>query len=260
MAINGNEIAARIIADLKTRKTPTKSLVAILVGDDKASLSFLKQKEKVAKELGVRFVLHILPESLTQAQLENEVRAISADKSVGAVIVQLPLPKKYDRVPMLNAIGIEKDVDVLNGETTRVLSPAVGALKHILEDIGFDLGGKRATVVGPGMLIGRPIAGWLMPQVIKLTVLGKAKLDVEAIKEADLVITGTGVPHLINDSHVKPNAVVIDFGYGQLDGKTVGDVDAKAIAIKTKNVTPTPGGTGPIVVAQLFENFFRICG
>ena len=258
--IDGNAIAKKIIDQLKTKKTPSKSLAAILVGEDKASLSFLKQKEKVAKELGVRFVLHILPETLSQGDLERQVRGISADPSVGAVIVQLPLPKKYDRVPVLNAIGIEKDVDVLNGETTRVLPPAVGALKHILDELGFDLAGKRATIIGPGMLIGRPIASWLMPQVIKLTVLGKAKLDEEAIREADLVIAGTGVPHLINDTHIKPNAIVVDFGYGQLDGKTTGDVDVKSVAIKTKNVTPTPGGTGPIVVAQLFENFFRICG
>lgn len=257
--IDGVAIAAKIIAELKTKKTPSKSLTAILVGDDKASLSFLKQKEKAAKELGVKFVLHILPESLSQHELENNVRAISADKTVGAVIVQLPLPKKYDRVPVLNAIGIEKDVDVLNGETTKVLPPAVGALKHILDELRFDVADKKATVIGPGMLIGRPIASWLMPQVVKLTVLGKAKLDVEAIKEADLVVCGAGVPHLINDTHIKPNAIVVDFGYGQLDDKTAGDVDVKSVAMKTKHVTPTPGGTGPIVVAQLFENFFRIC-
>ncbi len=257
--IDGSAIAAKIIAELKTKKVPKKALAAILVGEDKASLSFLKQKEKVAKELGVTFTLHILPDSLSQHQLEQNVRAISNDKTVGAVIVQLPLPKKYDRVPVLNAIGIEKDVDVLNGETTRVLPPAVGALKHILDELQFDITGKKATVVGPGMLIGRPIAAWLMPQVVKLTVLGKAKLDVEAIKEADLVITGAGAPHLINDTHVKPNAVVIDFGYGEHEGKTTGDVDVKSVAMKTSHVTPTPGGTGPIVVAQLFENFFRIC-
>ncbi len=258
--INGNEIAAKMIAELKSKKAPTKSLVAILVGDDKASLSFLKQKEKTAKELGVRFILHIFPETLAQGELERQVRAISSDPMVGAVIVQLPLPRKYDRIPVLNAIGIEKDVDVLNGETTKVLPPAVGALKHILSEIQCDLTGKRAVVVGPGLLIGRPVASWLMDKVIKLTVLGKAKLDTAVIKEADLVVTGTGVPHLINDTHIKPNAVVIDFGYGQLDGKTVGDVDAKAVAMKTKLITPTPGGTGPIVVAQLFENFFQLCG
>ncbi|MDO8602140.1 MAG: bifunctional 5,10-methylenetetrahydrofolate dehydrogenase/5,10-methenyltetrahydrofolate cyclohydrolase [bacterium] len=258
--INGIEIAAKIIAELKTRKVPTKALAAILVGEDKASLSFLKQKEKVAKELGVRFVLHILPDTLAQGELERQVRAISADQSVGAVIVQIPLPKKYDRIPVLNAIGIEKDVDVLNGETTKVLPPAVGALKCILDEVQFDLVGKRAVVVGPGLLIGRPVANWLMDKVIKLTVLGRARLDEEVIREADLVVTGTGVPHLLNDSHIKSNAVVIDFGYGQLDGKIVGDVDTKAVAIKTKLFTPTPGGTGPIVVAQLFENFFQICG
>jgi methylenetetrahydrofolate dehydrogenase (NADP+)/methenyltetrahydrofolate cyclohydrolase len=256
--IDGSAIAAKIIADLKKKKTPTKTLAAILVGDDKASLSFLKQKEKTAKELGVRFVLHILPESLSQLELEGHVRAISNDKTVGAVIVQLPLPKKYDRIPVLNAIGIEKDVDVLNGETTKVLPPAVGALKHILEESKISLTGKKAVVIGPGMLIGRPVAGWLMDRVVKLTVLGKAKLDVEVVKEADLVVSGTGVPHLLDEKHIKPKAVVIDFGYGQLEGKTVGDVDAKSIAIKTKLVTPTPGGTGPVVVAMLFENFFKI--
>ncbi len=256
--IDGKQIAAKIIGELKQRPVPVKRLVGILVGDDKASLSFLKQKEKTAEQLGVRFELKKFSDRLSQNELEGEVRNISADDEVGGIIVQLPLPRKYERMPVLNIIGLEKDVDVLNGESIAVLAPAAGAVKRILEEIHFDLAGKRVVVVGPGLLIGRPVATWLMDKVIKLTVLGKSKLDVAALQEADLVISGTGQAKLIRGQHIKPGAVVIDFGYGSIAGELTGDIDMKTVSEVAEYVTPTPGGTGPIVVAQLFENFFKM--
>lgn len=256
--IDGKQITNNIISELKQWPVPVKRLVGVLVGDDKASLSFLKQKEKTAEQLGVKFELKKFSDRLSQNELEGEIRTISADDEVGGIIVQLPLPRKYDRTPILNAIGIEKDVDVLNGESISVLAPAAGAVKRILSEIDFDLAGKRVVVVGPGLLIGRPVATWLMDKVIKLTVLGKAKLDIVALQEADLVVSGTGQAKLIRGQHIKPGAVVIDFGYGSIAGELTGDVDLKTVFEVAEYVTPTPGGTGPIVVAQLFENFFKM--
>jgi len=256
--IDGKKIAADIVAELKKRPVPVKKLIGILVGDDKASLSFLKQKEKTAEQLGVHFELKKFSDRLTQKELEGEVRSISANEEVGGIIVQLPLSKKYERTSILNAIGIEKDVDVLNGENASILAPAAGALKRILEEIEFNLSGKKAVVVGPGLLIGRPIATWLMDKVIKLTVLGKTKLDTPSLQEADLVVSGTGQAKLIRGQHIKPGAVVIDFGYGSIAGELTGDIDLKSVSEVADYVTPTPGGTGPIVVAQLFVNFFDL--
>lgn len=256
--INCSEIEKSIIASLKRRKAPTKKLAAILVGSDSASLSFLKQKKTVAEQLGVKFELIKLPASLSQEALEESVRKISRRSNVGGVIVQLPLPKKFDRVPVLNAIGISKDVDVLNGENSKVLAPAAGALERILRKVNFKPEEKRVVVVGSGILIGEPSVKWLMKRARKLTVFNKGGIDRKTLSQADLIVSGTGVPGLIRGRDVKKGAVVVDFGYGKKSGVLMGDVDFKSASKKTDKITPVPGGTGPIVVAMLLKNFFDL--
>lgn len=258
MIIDGNKIAEGIFALLRQQEVPKKELAAILVGDDAASLSFLKQKERTAQSLGVQFKLYALPATLSQKELEDEVRNIVNTESVGGVIVQLPLPKHYDRVPVLNAIGIEKDVDVLNGENASILAPAAGALELILKEVDFCLQDKEVVVVGSGLLIGRPIATWLMPKVKKLIVVNRGGLTPEVTKDADLIISGVGLPGLITEEYVKKDAVVIDYGYAKENGVLVGDVVFTEVSKKTSAITPVPGGTGPIVVAMLFKNFFDL--
>ncbi|PIR87940.1 MAG: hypothetical protein COU10_01905 [Candidatus Harrisonbacteria bacterium CG10_big_fil_rev_8_21_14_0_10_45_28] len=257
MIIDGNKIAQKILAELQEQKTPRKELVAVLVGSDEASLSFLRQKAKAAKSLGVKFRLVKLSDSLSQKELEREVRYLSKKRATGGLLIQLPLPKQYDQISVLNAIGIAKDVDVLNGETTKILPPAVGALKRILEEVNFSLADKKAVVIGPGLLIGRPISNWLMHQVAKLTVIGKGGMDKALVKEADLVISGVGQPHLITADMIKSKAVIIDYGYGKENGELTGDCDFEDISQQSV-VTPTPGGTGPVVVSQLLANFYQI--
>src|SRR6185436_6351071 len=151
--IDGKAIAEKMIAELKAMPTPKKKMAAILVGDNKYSKSFLKQKALIAKELGIHFELHELEATLTQQQVEKSVRAISKDPDVGGVIVQIPLPAHYDRTPILESIDLEKDVDDLSGGKQAIVPPAPASLKRILREINFDLVGKRAVVVGPGFLI-----------------------------------------------------------------------------------------------------------
>ncbi len=259
MIIDGNEIAEKILKELKKRPIPQKEFAAVLVGDDQASLSFLKQKERTAESLGVKFKLYRFEESLAQSELINRIAKLSADEKVGGMIIQLPLPARYDRIAVLNAIGIEKDVDVLNGETSKVLAPAAGALKKVLETIKFNLADAQVAVVGSGLLIGRPIVDWLMGQVRQLTVVNRGGYDPQVIRTADLVVSGTGVPRLIRGEHIKYGSIVIDFGYGRDEAdELAGDVDAKSVQKVAGYLTPTPGGMGPIVVAQLFWNFYHL--
>lgn len=259
MLIDGNKIAEDLLKQLRKQTVPEKELAAVIVGEDSASLSFLRQKQRTAESLGVKFKLYQFSEELPQSKLIEKIAAISGDDKVGGMIVQLPLPRKYDRVAVLNAIGIEKDVDVLNGETAKVLAPAAGALKRILESIKFDLSGKQVVVVGSGLLIGQPIANWLMREVRQLTVVNKGAYEPSVIRTADLVVTGTGVPRLIRGEHIKQGAVVIDYGYGRDESdELAGDVDAKSVQKVAGYLTPTPGGTGPVVVAQLFANFYQL--
>lgn len=259
MLIDGNDIAKKVLKELGRQLAPTRELAAILVGDDAASLSFLRKKQEAAQSLGVKFKLYQLPSTLSQDEVERKVAAFAQDPQIGGIIIQLPLPSHYDRVSILNRIPFEKDVDVLNGETSKVLAPAAGALERILREVGYSLVGKKAVVVGSGLLIGKPIIQWLSDKVESVTVINKGGYSPEIVRQADLVVSGAGVPRLIKGDHLKRGALVVDFGYGRDESdELAGDIDMKSVAKIAGWVTPTPGGTGPIVVAMLFSNFYNI--
>ena len=258
--IDGNKISDRILARLVKQSAPKTELAAILVGDDPASLSFLRQKERTARLLTARFKLYRLSASLSQDGLERAVAQVAARKSVGGVIVHLPLPAMFDRVAVLNVIPIAKDIDVLNGENSRVLAPAAGALEKILRATRTDIASARAVVIGAGLLIGRPVATWLMGRAATLTVLRSSSPDTSALKKADIVVTGIGTPGWLRGNQLKRGSVVVDFGYGRARGTVSGDADFPSCRNVAGWITPTPGGTGPIVVAKLFENFYALAG
>lgn len=259
MTINGNEIAEKVLRELRKQTVPEKELAAILVGDDSASLSFLRKKAETAQLLNVKFKLYRFPDTLEQYDLQKKVREIYLREDVGGVIIQLPLPARYDRVSVLNQIGIDKDIDVLNGETSKVLAPAAASLERILSEIKFNPTGKNVVVVGSGLLIGRPIASWLMSRAKQVTVINRGGYESALIRNADLVVSGTGVPRLIKGQDVKHGSVIVDYGYGRDEADELsGDVDLKSVSKVAGFVTPTPGGTGPVVVAMLFSNFYKL--
>lgn len=311
MRIDGKQIAERMIAELKMSFTPTQYLAAVWVGENAASESFLKQKEKTARELGVEFQLVRFPETITTASLSAEVGVIGKDKKCGGIILQLPLPLAIDRDAVIRGIPLRKDVDSLSGKN-EVLPPVVGVVGKILvneiaqplfpnrvlpkifravtssreEAVGGEASsvsegvasrGSRAAsaagdeersvllglkelhvgVIGRGFLTGAPIAKWLKGKAKALSLVDKGD-DFEPLKHADLVISGTGVTGLIRPEMLKPGAICIDFGYGMKDGHVLGDFDPSCDRICSV-FTPTPGGTGPILVAQLFTNFYALC-
>lgn len=256
--INCQHITAEILSQLKRREPPKKILVAVLVGKNRQSWGFLKQKERAAKALGVNFQLLNLPETLSQKQLIAKIRRLSAGKDIGGLIIQLPLPKKFKIHPILNAVAPAKDADALNAASSAVLPPAAGALAAILKKIKFNPTSKKAVVVGAGLLVGKPIAKWLIQKKARLAVMDKNNFNAKLLKSADLIVSGAGVPKLIKSNKIKKGAIVIDYGYGKIKGKLSGDIDAASVAKVTKNFTPTPGGTGPLVVALLLKNFFEL--
>lgn len=289
--VDGKAIAADVLGRLKSRPIPKKFLAAVLVGDDKGSVSFLKQKEKTAKELGVDFRLYQFPSEIKNNDLRREVGKVAAHKTCGGVIVQLPLPEHLNQYYILNAIPREKDVDVLSERALgafyvdrgEVLPPAVGTVQEIIENClpaealaspkplaerGSAKAGKlkienfTVAVVGLGLLVGRPVANWVMRRA-KETIFLRSVSDLGLLKRADIVIAGVGKAGLVTPDMLKDGAGVIDFGYGTLDGKYSGDLDTRPLKIKNSKLkigwyTPTPGGTGPILVAKLFENFYEL--
>ena len=288
MIIDGKIIANEIVSRLRALPKPAKFFGAALVGDDPASLNFLKQKERVAHELGIEFRLHQLPLDMTTDALRAEIGRLAEPKTCGAFIVQLPLPEAINRYYVLNAIPKEKDVDCLSEqalgafytERGKIAPPSVATVEEILqrEIIGVASGGGhrggaiasgalrelKAVVIGAGFLIGKPVGFWLQNRVAELVVLDASVKNIhDKLSDADIVITGAGHAGLFDGQHLKPGAVVIDFGFNRTaDGHIIGDFDPAGAAgdstadEKDIHYTKTPGGTGPVLVAKLFENFY----
>ena len=286
--VDGKVIAQKIINELKQKPAPKKILAAVFVGMNPASESFLKIKEKTAQELGVNFQVFQLAEVVGQDEIEDKVRGLSRREDVGGIIVQLPLPRRFDREKILSLIDPKKDVDAL-GVNALVEAPVVGVVKEVLASVGWELTGKKIAIVGKGRLVGQPIIKWLKnEQAVSKHQSFKFKAADEETKnlpgflaEADLVISGVGKKEggltrcynfassaesrreqscstgLIKPEWLKEGAGVIDFGFPPDFDSSACDLPS-AICDKLSFYTPTPGGTGPILVAKLFENFYKL--
>ncbi len=257
MILDCRPIARNILDRLKQRKVPTQALAGVLITYDLTSVSFLTQKEKIAKELGITFIRKRFAIGIPQRFIEEEVERLVYDEGVGGIILQLPFPEEYDRDSLVALLPQEKDVDALKG-AGKVLPPAVGALIEILEHVNFDLGAARVVMVGKGFLVGQPIAAWLQDKAKKIVVMDRDSFAVSKLRNADLIIGGAGVPGLIHGEDIKAGALCVDFGYGKKDAVLQGDFDIPSVSLKASYLTPVPGGTGPVLVAKLFENFFML--
>lgn len=271
MIIDGKTIAGDIIERLQKLPKVGRFFGAALVGDDAASVDFLKQKERVARELGIEFRLHQIPLGITTDALRAEIGRLAAPKTCGGFIVQLPLPDAVNRYYVLNAIPKEKDVDCLGEpalgafytERGKLAPPSVATVEEILTREHRDLRALRelkTVVIGAGFLIGKPVGFWLQNRVAELVVLDASVRDIhDKLGDADIVIAGAGHASLFGARHLKEGAIVIDFGFNRsADGKNIGDFDPSGADEKNIHYTKTPGGTGPILVAKLFENFYKL--
>lgn len=265
MKIDGKTIANEILNRFKGGIPSGKFLAGILVGDNSSSKSFLAQKKKAAEQLGADFRIYEFPEDIKADNLRKEVLKISNHKTCGGVIVQLPLSGHISAQYILNVIPLNKDVDVLSERALGafyagrgvVAPPSVGVVEEIIKKFPIDLSVITVAVIGVGRLVGKPISVWLCGKVRELLVLDKGS-DFGLLKNADLVICGTGVSGLIKVEMLKKDVGVIDFGYGKdSEGKTKGDFDILGDE-ELLFYTPTPGGTGPILVAKLLENFYKL--
>lgn len=258
--VSGKEIADKIRNKIIASKVPQKFLAGILVGDNQASKSFINQKQKFAESCGINFQLLSFPETISEKDLEKEILNISQNNNCGGIIIQLPLPEKFNTQRLLNIIPEEKDPDALSESYygKLILSPAIETTKEILSSVNFNIVGKNIAVIGYGQLVGKPISKWLKEQNVNFKVFQKGD-DLSEIKLADLIILGTGNPRLIKGEILKSGVGIIDFGYGYENGKIIGDLDPDSDLSNLSFYTPTPGGTGPILVAKLFENFCKLC-
>lgn len=247
--VDGKKIAEEILAGIDLERVAGLRLTAILVGENEASRKFLKVKEAVARRLGVEFELLEIEEEVGQKDLEAIVEKISNDRRNDFVILQLPLPMKFKREKVIAKINSQKDIDNLKGEDVFV-SPAVAAMLEIFKRFDLDWKQKRIGLVGEGFLVGGPIGRFFKKEGVEFEVATKeTKYLKDFLKDREIVITGTGVWDLFSGEDLMPGASVIDFGYP-------GDLEKRGLE-KLNYYTPTPGGTGPILVACLMRNLIE---
>ncbi len=258
--IDCGSIAEHTLAELRARPRISAYCAALLSGDDPASERFVRQKEKTARSLGVDFRVSRFSGTNTTGALCDAIRAFAEDTVCGGIIVQLPLPPHVEGNRIIASIPSAKDVDQLNPvsrEAGVINSPSVGTLVSILAHMHVDLQKllrQKCAVVGRGMLIGGPVAAWLEGKCSTLVSLDKGD-DFGVLKEADIVVLGAGSPGCVNAAHLKRDALVVDFGYGRRENAVSGDFDPRG-APSELSYTPTPGGTGPVLVTELFRNFY----
>lgn len=252
MKIDGQKIRDEILSGLNFASG--KFLVAVMIGENPTSSKFLEEKRKIAERLKVDFKLVSLPEDIADTKLKEEIKKMGDEDGCGGVLVQLPLPSGLDASGVLAAIPAEKDVDLLSGHSSLVIPPSVGVVEEIFMRQGVRAEEKTIAVLGLGFLTGKPISSRLKDKAKELIILDKGD-DLEPISRADIVISGVGKPKLFSAKQLLPGAGIIDFGVSFQAGKVVGDFDPEGDLSRLSFYTPTPGGTGPILIAKLFQNF-----
>lgn len=268
--LDGKAVSLKVKENVKVRADELKkfgiepTLAVVLVGEDKASQTYVRAKEKACNEYGIKSVAHRLSENTTQNELLALINVLNLDDSIHGILVQLPLPKHIDTNVVLAAIDPRKDVDgfhavnvgkLVSGLDGFVPCTPLGVME-ILKEYGIDVAGLNAVVIGRSNIVGKPMANLLLNASATVTVThSKTKNLKEICKNADLIVAAIGKPFFLKADMVKDGAVVVDVGINRLDdGRLVGDVDFDEVAPKCSYITPVPGGVGPMTIAMLLNN------
>jgi methylenetetrahydrofolate dehydrogenase (NADP+)/methenyltetrahydrofolate cyclohydrolase len=279
--IDGNAIAAEVAAavtrrvgDFKSAHIPVPGLATVLVGDDPASHTYVKNKRRRAEESGMRSFEHTLPADATQSALMTLVQGLNADDAVHGILVQFPLPAHLDAQAVIEAIDPSKDVDGLHPENAGRLLGAGGGFVpctplgclHLLKQQKVDLVGAEAVVIGRSNLVGKPMAQLLLRESCTVTMAHSKTRDLLAVcRRADILVAAVGRPRMIKGDWIKPGALVIDVGINRVPGaepgktRLVGDVDFDRAVEVAGAITPVPGGVGPMTIAMLLRNTLEAC-
>lgn len=254
-------LTQRIAALAKQGTVP--GLTVILVGDDPASQTYVRNKEKACARLGIRSQTLRLPAAASQQELEAAIVRANQDEAVHGILVQLPLPGHLDAEHALALICPEKDVDgfhevnlgrLMRGTADVVACTPKGVMR-MLDSAGIDPAGKNAVVVGRSLIVGKPMALLLLARDATVTVCHSHTRHLADItRQADLLVAAVGKPRVITADMVRDGAVVVDVGINRVDGKLCGDVDFDVVAQKASYISPVPGGVGKMTIAMLMEN------
>jgi methylenetetrahydrofolate dehydrogenase (NADP+)/methenyltetrahydrofolate cyclohydrolase len=281
--IDGNQIAAQVIEELRAEvsampENARPCIHLVRVGEDPASVSYVKKKQDTAAKIGMKGLVTVLPETTTQAELFALLDRLNADPSVHGILVQAPLPKHMSEREVFNYINPLKDVDGLNAASVGKLvqdddsgfaSCTPSGIVELLKRTGISPSGKHVVVLGRSLLVGKPISLLMLQKgpLADATVTvchSRTKNLASVTSQADILIAAIGKPRFVTKDMVKPGAVVIDVGINRIPDATkksghrlVGDVDYDAVAPIASAITPVPGGVGPMTVAMLMKNTLK---
>jgi len=277
--IDGNAIAESIIEELTQEVSALpgkKPVIAVIrVGEDPASVSYVRKKEKTAARIGIGSRMHILPEDVSKADLFAQIDALNADPEVSGILIQAPLPSHIDETETFNRVLPGKDVDGFNtvniGKLCQedssgfVACPPAGIVQ-LIKRSGIETEGKHVVVLGRSQIVGKPAALLMMqkacPGNATVTVCHSRTADLPSItRQADVLIAAIGRPNFVTADMVKDGVNVIDVGINRVEDasrksgyRLVGDVEFDAVSPKCDHITPVPGGVGPMTVAMLMYN------
>ena len=238
-------------------------LVVIQIGDNKASNSYIKSKEKSASFVGMNFSHIKLEKCISEEELIEKIKYLNIDNTVNGIILQLPVPKHIDSKKVINHIDPNKDVDGLtninvgkltSGNYTLVPCTALGVIE-LLKAYDIKINGKNVTIIGRSPLVGKPLISLFMNENATVTVChSKTEKIKEKTMNADIIVVAIGKAKFLTEDMVKKDSVIIDVGINIIDGKLVGDTDFEKVKNKASYITPVPGGCGPMTVCMLIKN------
>lgn len=238
-------------------------IVFLRVGEDPASQSYVRSKEKRCLELGLRGETIVFSESVSEDEVIGKILSLNRDKDVNGILVQLPLPKHIDKARVLRSIDPYKDVDGLHPENAGLLlqgkprfipcTPA--GIIELLKFYNIPVAGKRVAVLGRSEIVGRPVAQLLTNHDATVTVCHSKTQNLTAeLLRSEIVVAAIGKPKLVQANMVSSGVVIVDVGINRVDGQILGDVDFDTVKSKASAISPVPGGVGPMTIAMLMKN------
>ncbi len=271
--IDGKKLASEIRADLKSKCDELKQkginpkFAVIMVGNNKASQIYVRNKSRAAEQVGIEFEEYLLDENIKQDELIKQIKKLNEDKTIHGILLQSPIPEHLDINEAFRTIAPEKDVDGFNpvnvgklclNQDTFVSCTPYGIMK-MLEAYNIDLAGKNVVILGRSNIVGKPLIQCCLNKNATITVCHSKTKDIKKYtKDADVIMVAIGKAKFLTEDMIKDGAVVIDVGINRNDdGKITGDVDFENVSKKASYITPVPGGVGPMTIAMLMNNVIK---
>lgn len=269
VVLDGTKLSKIVLREIKKEIEEKKlklKLAVVLVGNNPSSKPYINKKREACDWAGIGCDIIDYPENIKENILTSEIKKLAGDSSVSGIVIQLPLPKFFSSQEILNLIPVKKDPDVLSADSFLefskgeliIMPPVVSGIKRLFDENNITISGKKIVLIGKGKLVGKPLSVWLLNNKADFFVADKSSGDILLhTKDADIIISGAGVPGLVKEGMVKDGVILVDAGTSSEEGKVRGDIDAGAYK-KASYAAMVPGGVGPMTVACLLENLVKL--